>query len=47
MTAAKAAVTNAEDDDDSTKADIRAARARLAQAEAAVKLAGCSSATPP
>ena len=37
--AAKAAVTNAKDDDDSTDADIAAARARLKQAEAAVKLA--------
>lgn len=35
--AAKAAVTNAEDD--GTKADVKAAKARLAQAEAAVKLA--------
>lgn len=39
VTAAKAALTNAKDDDDSTKADITAARARLKQAEAAVKLA--------
>ncbi len=39
VTAAKAAVTNAEDDDDATKADVKAAKARLAQAEAAVKLA--------
>lgn len=37
--AAKAAVTNARDDDDSTDADIAAARARLRQAEAGVKLA--------
>ena len=37
--AAKAALTNAQDDDDATKADVTAARARLAQAEAAVKLA--------
>lgn len=37
--AADAALTNARDDGDSTKADIAAARARLAQAEAAVKLA--------
>lgn len=37
--AAKAAVTNAEDDKDSTKADVAAAKARLAQAEAAVELA--------
>ncbi len=39
VTAAKAALTNAKNDDDSTKADIAAARARLKQAEAAVKLA--------
>ena len=39
VTAAKAALTNAKDDDDSTKADIAAAKARLKQAEAAVKLA--------
>ncbi len=39
VVAAKAALTNAKDDDDSTKADITAAKARLAQAEAAVKLA--------
>ncbi len=39
VTAAKAALTNAKDDDDSTKADITAAGARLKQAEAAVKLA--------
>ena len=39
MIAAKAAVTNAEDDDDATKADVKAAKARLAQAEAAVELA--------
>lgn len=37
--AAKAALTNAKNDDDSTKADITAAQARLKQAEAAVKLA--------
>ncbi len=37
--AAKAAVTNAKDDDDATEADIAAARARLKQAEAGVKLA--------
>ncbi|MCC6496975.1 MAG: efflux RND transporter periplasmic adaptor subunit [Propionibacteriaceae bacterium] len=37
--AARAAVTNAKDDDDFTEADIAAARARLRQAEAAVKLA--------
>ncbi|MBK8448028.1 MAG: efflux RND transporter periplasmic adaptor subunit [Micropruina sp.] len=37
VTAAKAAVTNEEDD--GTKADVKAAKARLAQAEAAVKLA--------
>ena len=37
--AAKAAVTNAEDDEDATKADVRAAKARRAQAEAAVALA--------
>lgn len=37
--AAKAALTNAKDDKDSTKADITAAQARLKQAEAAVKLA--------
>lgn len=37
--AAKAAVTNAKDDEDATKADITAARARRAQAEAAVELA--------
>lgn len=37
--AAKAAVTNAEDDSDATKADIAAAKARQAQAEAAVELA--------
>jgi len=36
VTAAKAAVTNAEDDDDATKADVKAAKARLAQAEAAL-----------
>ena len=35
VTAAKAAVTNAQDDDDATKADVKAAKARLAQAEAA------------
>ncbi|MFT4215593.1 MAG: efflux RND transporter periplasmic adaptor subunit [Micropruina sp.] len=39
VTAAKAAVTNVENDDDATKADLKAANARLAQAEAAVKLA--------
>jgi HlyD family secretion protein len=39
VTAAKAALTNARDDDDSTDADITAAKARLRQAEAAVKLA--------
>ncbi len=37
--AAKAAVTNAEDDEDATKADVTAAKARVAQAEAAVALA--------
>lgn len=37
--AAQAAYTNAKDDDDSTKADIAAAKARLKQAEAAVELA--------
>lgn len=37
--AAKAAVTNAEDDEDATKADVTAAKARQAQAEAAVELA--------
>lgn len=37
--AAKAAVTNAEEDEDATKADVTAAKARLAQAEAAVELA--------
>lgn len=37
--AAKAAVTNAEDDSDATKADVTAAKARQAQAEAAVELA--------
>lgn len=37
VTAAKAAVTNAKDD--GTKADLKAARARQAQAEAAVELA--------
>ena len=37
--AAKAAVTNARNDDDASKADIAAANARLKQAEAAVKLA--------
>jgi HlyD family secretion protein len=39
VTAAKAALKNARDDNDSTDADIAAARARLKQAEAAVKLA--------
>ncbi len=39
VNAAKAAVTNAKDDDDATDADVAAARARLKQAEAAVKLA--------
>jgi Multidrug resistance efflux pump len=39
VVAAKAALTNAKDDDDSTKADITAAQARLKQAEAAVRLA--------
>ena len=39
VVAAKAAVTNAKNDDDSTKADIKAAEARLAQAQTAVKLA--------
>lgn len=39
VTAAKAALTNARNDDDSTKADITAAEARLEQARAAVKLA--------
>ncbi|PFG16025.1 RND family efflux transporter MFP subunit [Propionicimonas paludicola] len=39
VVAAKAALTNAKNDDDSTKADITAAKARLSQAEAAVKLA--------
>jgi len=37
--AAEAALTNARDDDDSTKADVTAAKARLNQARAAVKLA--------
>ncbi len=37
--AARAALTNAKDDSGSTDADITAARARLAQAEASVKLA--------
>lgn len=37
--AAKAALTNAKDDDDATDADIALARARLRQAEAAVELA--------
>ncbi len=37
--AAKAAVRNARDDDDATKADVTAAKARQKQAEAAVKLA--------
>ncbi|MGV8908498.1 MAG: HlyD family secretion protein [Propionicimonas sp.] len=37
--AAKAALTNAKDDNDSTDADIAAANARLKQAQAAVKLA--------
>lgn len=37
--AAQAAVTNAKDDEDATKADVTAAQARLAQAEAAVELA--------
>lgn len=37
--AARASLTNAKDDKDSTKADITAAQARLKQAEAAVKLA--------
>ncbi len=37
--AAKAAVTNAEEDSDATKADVTAAKARLTQAEAAVELA--------
>ena len=37
--AAKAAVTNARHDDDATKADIRPAQARQAQAEAGVQLA--------
>ena len=37
--AAKAAVTNAEDDEDATKADVTAAKARVAQAEASVELA--------
>jgi len=39
VVAAKAALKNAKDDKDSTKADITAADARLKQAEAAVKLA--------
>ncbi|MBK7819499.1 MAG: efflux RND transporter periplasmic adaptor subunit [Tessaracoccus sp.] len=39
VVAARAAVTNAEDDDDATKADVKAAKARLAQAEAGVELA--------
>lgn len=39
VVAAKAALTNAKNDDHSTKADITAAKARLSQAEAAVKLA--------
>ncbi|MDQ7991588.1 MAG: biotin/lipoyl-binding protein, partial [Propionicimonas sp.] len=37
--AADAAVKNAQDDDDATKADVTAAKARKAQAEAAVELA--------
>lgn len=37
--AAQAAVKNAEDDEDATKADVTAAKARRAQAEAAVDLA--------
>ncbi len=37
--AARAALTNAENDDDATKADVTAVRARLAQAQAAVDLA--------
>ena len=37
--AAKAALTNAKDDDDATDSDVAAAKARLKQAEAAVKLA--------
>lgn len=39
VVAAKAALANAKNDDDSTKADITAASARVKQAEAAVKLA--------
>lgn len=37
--AAQAAVTNATDDEDATKADVAAAKARKAQADAAVELA--------
>lgn len=37
--AADAAIKNAEDDEDATKADVTAAKARKAQAEAAVELA--------
>jgi HlyD family secretion protein len=39
VVAAKAALTNARDDSDSTSADITAAKAKVKQAEAAVKLA--------
>ncbi|MFZ0530854.1 MAG: HlyD family efflux transporter periplasmic adaptor subunit [Propionicimonas sp.] len=39
VVAAEAALKNARNDDDSTKADITAAKARLKQAKAAVKLA--------
>lgn len=39
VVAAKAALTNAKNDDDSTKADITAAEAKVTQAKAAVKLA--------
>ncbi len=38
--AAEAAVTNAKNDEDATNADVKAAQARLAQAKAAVGLAG-------
>ncbi|HMR49902.1 MAG TPA: efflux RND transporter periplasmic adaptor subunit [Arachnia sp.] len=39
VVAATAAVTNAEEDDDATEADVTAAKARLVQAQAAVALA--------
>ncbi len=39
VTAAKAALKNVRDDDDSTDADVTAAKAKVKQAEAAVKLA--------